>query len=140
MKAPRNAEPSKQRGAKPGERRGGKTPGIRDKATLLREKIISQAMMAATAAIGSAAIRAMSPKDVMIFTMQLAATQGWWFKAAEIAKEVAPYVHAKLANTVIDDRRRKDAKEYSDDELEALGAETVLAEYTNTAERTEHPN
>lgn len=98
-------------------------------------------MKAATAAIGNDAIRAMSPKDVMIFTMQLAATQGWWFKAAEIAKEVAPYVHAKLANTTIDDRRRRDPHEYADDELESIAAENVLAEYTSTAdERTEHPN
>lgn len=108
------------RGCRPGEKRGGRTPGARDSATLKREKAITEAMAAATAAIGNDKIQLMSPMDVMLYVMRLAAAQGWWFKSAEIAKEVAPYLHAKLASTVIDDRRRRTPEQFGDDELLAL--------------------
>jgi hypothetical protein len=108
------------RGAKPGERRGGRAVGSQNRDLIRREKLLAEAMERATRAIGTEAIRAMLPKDVMLFVMRLSAEQGWWFKAAEIAKEVAPYIHAKLANTVIDDQRRKVATDYSDEELSAL--------------------
>lgn len=116
-------------GAKPGERRGGRSLGTKDKTTEARDKRLADAMAAATEAVGDAAINAMSPKDVMLFVMRLAASAGWWFKAAEIAKEVAPYIHAKLANTVIDDQRKKDPTDFRDDELEALAQAGVVAEY-----------
>jgi len=86
-------------------------------------------MAAATAAIGDAAIQAMSPKDVMLFVMRLAASSGWWFKSAEIAEKVAPYIHAKLASTVIDDQRRKMPNEFRDEELEALAQAGVEVDF-----------
>jgi hypothetical protein len=87
-------------------------------------------MAAATEAIGDEAIATMTPKDVMLFVMRLSARQGWWFKAAEIAEKVAPYIHAKLASTVIDDQRRRSAAQFSDEELMALASSSAVIDAT----------
>lgn len=112
--------PPSKRGARPGERRGGKAVGTRDKATLDREKRLNDAIKAAIAAVGDDKIWAMSMLDIMEFASRLAFANGWVFKAAEIADKAAPYRHAKLASTVIDDKRRRAPEQFGDDELFAL--------------------
>ena len=114
------------RGSKPGERRGGKQVGTKNAATVKRENRLAQAMQAAADAIGDAALQAMSPKDVMLFVMRLSAKEGWWFKAAEIAKEVAPYIHPKLTSTTLDANVRRAVTDFNDDELEALARANMM--------------
>lgn len=126
MKVPESGARIDKRGARPGERRGGKAVGTRDAATLKREKRLAEALQAATDAIGDEAIRLMSPKDVMLFVMRLAAQQGWWFKAAEIAKEAAPYIHPKLTSTTLDANVRRAVTDFNDDELEALARANIM--------------
>ena len=136
MKSTRVApSPAEKRGAKPGEKRGGKPPGTKDRATVERENKIADAMKAASEAIGDAVLESMSPKDVLLFVMRLAAKQGWWFKAAEVATQVAPYIHAKLASTEIDDKRRRVPEEFDDAELEALARANIMI--PGVAERDE---
>jgi hypothetical protein len=73
-------------------------------------------MDAATRAIGDDAIQTMMPKDVMLFAMRLAAAQGWWFKAADVAKEAAQYFHPKLASTEL--KNLDDTSSKSEEELQ----------------------
>src|SRR5258708_27464848 len=95
----RNGEPEKKRrGAKPGDKRGGRKLGGISKAVEDRDMRITQAMKLASEMLGDEQIAAMTPKDVMIFTMHLMAKSGWWLKAAEIAEKVAKYVHPSLAS------------------------------------------
>jgi hypothetical protein len=109
-----------RRGSKPGEGRGGRPPGARDRKTLEREQMVSEVLAAASAAIGSDKIEAMSPLDVLLFAMRLCASNGWWFKAAVFAEDAAPYVHPRLASAVIEDQRRRAPEDFHEDELMAL--------------------
>lgn len=111
---------NENRGAKPGERRGGRGKGAANKSTIDNEKRMIDAMKAAVELLGPR-IGTMSPLEVLKFAMVLCLEQGWVFKAAEYAKEAAPYCHAKLASTEVKTNdSRRNVEEFSDTELEAL--------------------
>ena len=84
-------------GSKPGERRGGRQKGSRNKAKIELEAKLSEARGRAVAGITTTEIAAMSPLDIMLRAMQIEAQTGEWRAAAALAKEAAPYLHAKLA-------------------------------------------
>ena len=93
-------------------------------------------MEAATRAIGDDAIQTMMPKDVMLFAMRLAAAQGWWFKAADVAKEAAQYFHPKLQSTELknlDDTSSK-TEEDLQNELDEIRRRTRLADRARVVE------
>lgn len=92
-------------------------------------------MKLASETLGDDAIAAMTPKDVMIFTMHLMAKSGWWLKAAEIAEKVAKYVHPVLSSVDMNANVRRTTSDFSDDELVTLAASSYTeAEYAETTD------
>jgi len=83
------------RGAAPGERRGGRQKGAKNKATIDREAKLAEARDRFLSGVTPEIIAAMSPLDVMLHAMQIEAQTGEWRMAAAMAKEAAPYLHAK---------------------------------------------
>jgi hypothetical protein len=77
---------------------------------------MAKLMQAATKALGPA-ILTMSPREVMVKAMQIAAQAGWWFRAAELASAVAPYVHPKLQSVTTTTGNPDESR--SDDDLRA---------------------
>lgn len=88
-------------GSAPGERRGGRQKGGRNKATVEREHERAEALAHATARVMEgtdvSAVRSMRAVDVMRTAMRIHADAGNWDKASAWAKEIAPYETAKLA-------------------------------------------
>lgn len=78
------------RGSKPGERRGGRKKGTRN------HKIVE--LEATSAAEG------ISPLDVMLKAMRMHADADKWDEAANVAKDAAPYVHARLSAVELNGR------------------------------------
>lgn len=85
------------RGASPGERRGGRQKGTPNKATVEREQKLSEARERILVTLAPEQIAAMSPLDIMLQAMQIEAQSGDWRAAAALAKEAAPYLHAKMS-------------------------------------------
>lgn len=116
------------RGAKPGERRGGRAKGTTNKATEKRREVAMRALE-----------EGISPLDVMLRTMRsewnlAQASDGKLdaehAKAAcSIAKECAPYVHPRLA-----------AVEHSGDfGLKGVSDADLAAEFENLARAAGYP-
>lgn len=88
-------------GSAPGEHRGGRGKGTRNKATIEREHERAAALAHATAqvteGIDLSAVRSMRAVEVMRTAMLIHANAGNWDKASAWAKEIAPYETAKLA-------------------------------------------
>lgn len=82
-------------GSKPGERRGGRQKGTPNKAKVEREAKLAESRERILATLTPEQIAAMSPLDVMLQAMQIEAQTGEWRTAAALAKEAAPYLHAK---------------------------------------------
>ncbi len=61
----------------------------------------------------------MSPLEVLSYAMTFEACAGRWVQAAALAKEIAPYRHAKLSHVVTDTTIRN-ISDMSDAELEML--------------------
>jgi hypothetical protein len=115
------AKPKPGSGSRPGERRGGRGVGAKNKKTLTRDKLEFEVQAAAVAALGKDVVDAMDPLDIMLFAMRLALAQGWMFKAAAIAMDAAPYCHPRLATTqIVGTKGRKAPEEFSDEELATL--------------------
>lgn len=85
------------RGSSPGERRGGRQKGTPNKATVEREAKLAESRERILASLLPEQIAAMSPLDIMLQAMQIEAQSGDWRAAAALAKEAAPYLHAKKA-------------------------------------------
>jgi hypothetical protein len=103
--------------ARPG---AGRPRGSVDKAVLEREKRINQLMAEATALLGPD-LELLDPVEVMKIAMRVAAKAGWWFKAAELAEKVAPYVRPKLTSVTTTNGNPDESR--SDDDLAAELAE-----------------
>jgi hypothetical protein len=72
------------RGAKPGERRGGRVKGVPNKVTLKREKELSEG--------------GIMPVEVMLKTMRALWKKKAHVAACAIAKDAAPYCHPRLTS------------------------------------------
>ncbi len=110
------------RGAKPGERRGGRARGTPNKATVDREAALAAAHRRATDGMTEAERASLSPLDVMLLAMRIAVQEGDWRLATSVAAAAAPYVHPKLAATSVTLEPPDDAK-LTDEQVEAELAE-----------------
>lgn len=68
----------------------------------------------------------MTPLEVMILVMRMHVEAKQYDAAANVAKDAAPYMHARLSTTKVEIKR---PEEMSDDELAAalLAAETIAS-------------
>jgi hypothetical protein len=82
-------------GAKPGERRGGRPPGGKNKSTVDRERRFADAEAAAIAALTPDEIDNITPEQVMILAMRTAVRGGNLVLAHKLGVDVAPYLHSK---------------------------------------------
>ena len=62
----------------------------------------------------------MSPLQVMMHAMSLAANEGNWAQAANFARECAPYCHPKLSSVDLNATVKRDAAQMTDDQLIAV--------------------
>lgn len=91
------------RGAAPGERRGGRQKGTRNKATAERDEDLDTALAAAFAALGPDFIDGLSPAMLQLIAMREAAKAGFIRAAAAMADRAAPYFDAKKASEAVKD-------------------------------------
>ena len=84
------------RGSAPGERRGGRKKGTPDKATAARQAAMQAAVANCFASMTAAEIEALTPKEIMLLTMQAAAKNGDALLAVNIAERAAPYYNSRL--------------------------------------------
>ena len=114
-------------GARP---RSGRKPGSRNKATVEREAILSEAVVRARAAgianhppeMTREEIAAMTPVEIISFAMTQAACEGRWADAAGFAAMVAPYRHPKLSSVAVNASVHRSLESMSDAELVAIAA------------------
>jgi hypothetical protein len=85
-------------GSKPGERRGGRQLGTRNKANLEQNEALESALRLAFAKHGSAYIRTLTPAQFQFLAMHEAIEAGFIYSALAIADKVAPYYDARLAH------------------------------------------
>ena len=125
-------------GSRPGERRGGRRKGTPNKAKVEQERKLAEVYERARAELRPKDILAMSPLDVMLHAMTIAARSENWPVAAAMAKEAAPYIHPKLTAATLDARFRRSPSDFTDDELLAL--ESARMGDDGTDETTGLPN
>jgi len=113
---PRPLVVKKGRGHLPGQTGLGRPKGSRNQETINREQHLMEVMQHAVKILGDE-IMSISPKDVMLLAMRTALQAGWVFRAAEIAADVAPYVHSKLQSVTVDSRNNDELR--SDEDLQA---------------------
>jgi hypothetical protein len=106
------------RGAKPGERRGGRVAGTPNKATVVRQEMLADVTAKAIEDLTAEQIDRLSPLDIMLMAMRASAKAGNLTAAAAAAKEAAPYVLPKLASTTVTNRDILDS--LSIDDLRSL--------------------
>lgn len=82
-------------GAKPGERRGGRLPGVKNKATVEREAGLEKALAKAFALLGPETIDHLDPVEFQQIAWRAAAKAGFIRPALAIAREVSQYIRAK---------------------------------------------
>jgi len=80
-----------------GHKTGGRQKGTPNKAKAELDAKLADAAGRVTAGLSPSEIASMTPLDVMIAAMRLAAETRDWRSAALIAEKAAPYVHAKVA-------------------------------------------
>jgi hypothetical protein len=80
----------------------GRPKGARGKALVARELATKGAIDDTLARLTKDEIERLSPLEIMILAMHLLLTQGNLMGAVSVAKEAAPYVHAKVASQVFD--------------------------------------
>lgn len=89
-------------GSKPGERRGGRAPGVKNKNTQRRADVATKALLSGITPLEFLlnVMREPEPtkgkdEDSALFVARFV---GWRDRAIEAAKAAAPYVHPKLSN------------------------------------------
>ncbi len=103
-------------GARPG---AGRPKGSRDKTAEAR-KLMEDHAAAAMAGMVVANIAKMSPLEVILHAMTLAASAGAWDKAGQFAALAAPYCHPKLSSVDMRAVVNADASSMTDEQLLAL--------------------
>ena len=86
---------------------------------------------------GLQAVASLSPKDVMLVAMRINALIGAWAKAANIAADVATFVHPKLANvtyTPVNDESLKSTEELRRELIALRGVEGAADQANALAE------
>jgi hypothetical protein len=68
-------------------------------------------------------IARMSPLQIMLRAMSLAAAENKWPQAAALAKEAAPYVHARLSSVEMNANVRRSIDDFADEELAEIAGE-----------------
>jgi hypothetical protein len=89
-------------GSKPGERRGGRQLGTRNKANVEKNEALESALRLAFAKHGSAYIRTLTPAQFQFLAMHEAIEAGFIYSALAIADKVAPYYDARLAPLIVE--------------------------------------
>ena len=112
-------------GSTPGVRRGGRQKGTPNKATVAREEKLAEAYVRAVQELSRDDIAAMSPLDIMLHAMKIAALADQWNAAAALAKEAAPYLHPKLSSETLSIR----------DDDSQRGADDIKAEIADIERR-----
>ena len=84
-------------GSKPGERRGGRQVGSRNKALQERDRRYAEAEAAAIAALTPEQIDNITPEQVLMLAMKTAIRGGNLTLARNVAVDIAPYKHSKKA-------------------------------------------
>lgn len=107
-------------GADPGERRGGRQKGTRNRRTYALIETPPEETVQF-----SASTQLLRPIDVMIFAMRWHFSEKRYDMAADAAARVAPYLHPKLAVSTVN--IRKSPAEMEDDELAAAAREAEIA-------------
>jgi hypothetical protein len=79
-----------------GRKTGGRRRGTPNKAKAQLQQALAAVNERMSVEIPREQIIAMSPLDVMLHAMTHHALEGFWVQAAALAKEAAPYLHAKL--------------------------------------------
>jgi hypothetical protein len=80
----------------------GRPKGSRNKTLVAREIATKTAIDDTLARLTQEEIERLSPLEIMILAMHLLLTSGNLMGAVSVAKEAAPYVHAKVASQVYD--------------------------------------
>lgn len=107
-------------GARPGERRGGRQKGTKNRKTVALIQVPPPETMEF-----APSTQVLRPIDVMIFAMRWHFQEKRYDMAADAAAKVAPYLHPRLAVSTVN--VRKTPAEMSDDELTAAAAEAEIA-------------
>lgn len=112
-------------------KRRGQKPGIKaSTAVLVAQQVVQDHAVEIKSLLPDIPdeIARLSPLEVMLKAMSIAAYEGKWFTAAALAKEAAPYVHPKLAAIDVSTNNRRNIDEFTDAELIALAGEISDAE------------
>jgi hypothetical protein len=90
----------KPKGKNGGRRPGaGRPPGRRNKATVARELLASQAIAEVMAKLGPADAERLTPLEVMTIAMRVQMQAGDLMAAVSVAERLAPYCHPKVTNS-----------------------------------------
>jgi hypothetical protein len=92
--------PPGNRGNKPGQRKGGRAPGTKNKSTVEYEQKLAEAQVIASENISHAAVDVMDPLSIIIHAMRYCAHQGLLWKACEFAVMALPYCSPRLSTVV----------------------------------------
>jgi hypothetical protein len=116
--------------------RGGARPGAGRKAGgQNKEKIevaakLAEATELLAAEMSPDRIAAMSPLDVMLHAMKIAARASQWPQAASLAEKAAPYLHPKLSSETLSVRSDDSQRSEDDIRREILELERAAASRT----------
>lgn len=153
------------RGSLPGERRGGRKKGAKNKATIERirlaglekARLISSETKPArgkadsiqlvevakgrlVATVGDERVERMTMRDIMEFAARHFFKEGMYWEAARVAAAAAPYGHARLSRVIMDANVRRDAHDFSDAELVALTVASAVSGEDGAGEERERPH
>jgi hypothetical protein len=99
-----------------GQKTGGRVKGSRNKRTIARQHRLAEAQRQALAGVAEPAV--LTPLQVMQMAMQAQVDAGELVGAAEIARDLAPYLHGKVASFV-QVSGQLGVRRLSDDEIDA---------------------
>ena len=115
-------------GRRPGcVKTGGRVKGTLNRTTLEKISGLLDAERELGAKLSDAEAKGLKPLDVMLMVMRMALKAGNSQLAVACAEKSAPYMHPRLASTVIDTTIRKPLAAMSDTELAEFVAETQAA-------------
>ena len=113
-------------GRRPGSpKTGGRVKGTLNSRTREQIDALRAAEREVTSKLSEAALRAMTPVDVMYMAMRAAVRAGDTAKALAAAVQLAPYCHARLSSMVMEATIKRSIKDFSTEELEALARGAV---------------
>lgn len=130
-------------GSKPGERRGGRPPGGKNKSTKEREDRFARAEAEAIASLSPEEIDKILPGQVMLLAVRTALRGGNLTLAQKWGADVAPYLHAKKAPVAAptgDPNASHQGYIVTPDQAESVEAWTRDSQRILSAEKSGDPN